>query len=90
MRSIFSDYFFESMILLKHSFCWDWIDVLYFVTNQRANRKECSTLHTVCNTRFDSRSINHANHVVCELDKGIERRLDPKNNQLEQYRSENL
>ena len=40
---MFSDYFFESMILLKHSFCWDWIDVLYFVTNQRANRKECST-----------------------------------------------
>jgi len=39
---MFSDYFFESMILLKHSFCWDWIDVLYFVTNQRANRKELS------------------------------------------------
>ena len=39
---IFSDYFFESMILLKHSFCWDWMDVLYFVTNQRANRKERS------------------------------------------------
>ena len=71
------------MILLKHSFCWDWIDVLYFVTNQRANRKECSTLHTVCNIWFDSRCMSHANNVVRELEKGIERRLDPKNNQLE-------
>lgn len=38
----FSDYFFESMILLKHTFCWDWIDVLYFVTNQRVDHKELS------------------------------------------------
>ena len=38
----FSDYFFESMILLKQTFCWDWIDVLYFVTNQRADHKELS------------------------------------------------
>ena len=36
----FSDYFFESMILLKMAFCWDWKDVLYFVTNQRAEREE--------------------------------------------------
>ena len=30
------------MILLKQTFCWDWIDVLYFVTNQRADHKELS------------------------------------------------
>ena len=30
------------MILLKHTFCWDWIDVLYFVTNQRVDHKELS------------------------------------------------
>ena len=30
------------MILLKHAFCWEWIDVLYFVTNQRADHKELS------------------------------------------------
>ena len=30
------------MILLKHTFCWDWIDVLYFVTNQRADHKKLS------------------------------------------------
>ena len=41
-RCYFSDYFFESMILLKHAFCWEWIDVLYFVTNQRADHKELS------------------------------------------------
>jgi len=28
------------MILLKEEFCWEWKDVLYFVTNQRAERKE--------------------------------------------------
>merc|ERR1711990_1092145 len=39
---LISDYFFESMILLKHTFCWDWIDVLYFVTNQRKYHKEMS------------------------------------------------
>merc|ERR1711990_236781 len=39
---LISDYFFESMILLKQTFCWDWIDVLYFVTTQRADHKELS------------------------------------------------
>merc|ERR1712193_403284 len=33
-----SDYFFESMILLKIELCWEWTDVLYFVTNQRQER----------------------------------------------------
>ena len=28
------------MILLKETFCWEWTDVLYFVTNQRVERKE--------------------------------------------------
>ena len=38
----FSDHYFESMILLKYEFGWEWEDVLYFVTNQRSNPKELS------------------------------------------------
>ena len=41
---LFSDYYFESMILLKYEFCWEWSDVVYFVTNQRANPKVCCTV----------------------------------------------
>ena len=40
LQNFFSDYFFESMILLKHEFGWEWEDVLYFVTNQRSNPKQ--------------------------------------------------
>ena len=41
-----SDYFFESMILLKNELCWEWTDVLYFVTNQRQNRVELNQVLT--------------------------------------------
>ena len=34
------------MILLKQTFCWDWVDVLYFVTNQRVDHKVRNTLRT--------------------------------------------
>ena len=40
INKIFSDHYFESMILLKYEFGWEWEDVLYFVTNQRSNPKE--------------------------------------------------
>ncbi|CBY30723.1 unnamed protein product [Oikopleura dioica] len=39
---ILSDFFKESMILLRKELCWDWDDVLFFVTNQRSEKKELS------------------------------------------------
>ena len=42
VSNIFSDHYFESMILLKYEFGWEWEDVLFFVTNQRSNPKELS------------------------------------------------
>ena len=40
---LISDYFFESMILLKHELSWEWIDVVYLVTNQRQDRVQLSS-----------------------------------------------
>ena len=49
---LFSDYYYESIILLKYEFCWEWSDVVYFVTNQRANPKVCyppyDMVHILC------------------------------------------
>ena len=42
ISNYFSDHYFESMILLKYEFGWEWEDVLYFVTNQRSNPEELS------------------------------------------------
>ena len=42
IKIIFSDYFFQSMILLKYEFGWDFEDVVYFATNERADRKDLS------------------------------------------------
>ena len=42
ISNILSDHYFESMILLKYEFGWEWEDVLFFVTNQRSNPKELS------------------------------------------------
>ena len=39
---LISDYFFESMILLKHELCWEWADVVYLVTNQREDPVQLS------------------------------------------------
>ena len=39
---ILSDFFKESMILLRKELCWEWDDVLFFVTNQRSEKKEVS------------------------------------------------
>ena len=35
-----SDYFVESMVLLKHAFCWNWEDVAFFASNARASNSE--------------------------------------------------
>jgi len=40
---LLSDFFKESMILLKKELCWEWDDVLFFVTNERSERKELSS-----------------------------------------------
>jgi len=39
---LISDYFLESMVLLRKELCWQWDDVLFFVTNARA--KSTSTI----------------------------------------------
>ena len=39
---ILSDYFKESMILLRNELCWEWEDVLFFVTNERSEKKPIS------------------------------------------------
>jgi hypothetical protein len=40
---ILSDFFKESMVLLRKELCWEWDDVLFFVTNQRSQKKEVSS-----------------------------------------------
>ena len=40
---VLSDFFKESMILLRKELCWEWDDVLFFVTNQRSEKKEISS-----------------------------------------------
>ena len=40
---VLSDFFKESMILLRKELCWEWDDVLFFVTNQRSEKKELSS-----------------------------------------------
>ena len=40
---LLSDYFKESMVLLRKELCWEWDDVLFFVTNQRSERKKLSS-----------------------------------------------
>ncbi|CAG5079261.1 Oidioi.mRNA.OKI2018_I69.PAR.g9210.t1.cds [Oikopleura dioica] len=39
---VLSDYFKESMILLRNELCWEWEDVLFFVTNERSEKKPIS------------------------------------------------
>merc|ERR1711892_69444 len=39
---LISDYFFESMILLKTELCWKWVDVVFLITNQRQERTPLS------------------------------------------------
>ena len=39
---ILSDYFKESMVLLRKELCWEWEDVLFFVTNERSEKKPIS------------------------------------------------
>ena len=71
----FSDYFFESMILLKNELCWEWTDVLYFVTNQRQNRVE---LNSVLTDR-----ILKWNSIDAEIFKKANETFWQKYNQLE-------
>ena len=40
---LLADFFKESMILVRKELCWDWEDVLFFVTNQRSERTELSS-----------------------------------------------
>jgi hypothetical protein len=40
---VLSDFFKESMVLLRKELCWEWDDVLFFVTNQRSEKKELSS-----------------------------------------------
>ena len=40
---LLADYFKESMILLRKELCWEWEDVLFFVTNQRSERTQLSS-----------------------------------------------
>ena len=35
-----SDYFAESIVLLKHALCWNWEDVAFFVANARAHKDQ--------------------------------------------------
>ncbi|CBY30508.1 unnamed protein product [Oikopleura dioica] len=39
---LITDYFPESMVLLKNELCWEWDDVVFFVTNQRSEKAPLS------------------------------------------------
>ena len=65
-----SDYFLESMVLLRWKFCWDWDDVLFFVTNARPNPKKLSETTKSNRERwnsFDSKIFEHFNRTFWNL-----------------------
>lgn len=61
---IISDYFLESMVLLRKTFCWEWEDVFFFVTNARSDRlvQSKQTEDGIKSwNNFDNRIFNHFN-----------------------------
>ena len=63
------------MILLRKELCWEWEDVLYFVTNARADRKELdpATIRSMENwNKFDFMIYDHFNKTLWEKIRNYE------------------
>ena len=63
------------MVLLRSLFCWDWEDVLFFVTNARASRRELSAdLEENIKkwNKFDSAIFDHFNQTFWTKVKNLE------------------
>ncbi|CAG5103576.1 Oidioi.mRNA.OKI2018_I69.chr1.g834.t1.cds [Oikopleura dioica] len=58
---LLTDYFKESMVLLKKELCWEWEDVLFFVTNERSEKQKLSP-----ELESKMRSWNHLDNAIYE------------------------
>lgn len=70
-----SDYFSESIVLLKHALCWNWEDVAFFVSNARAHKEvpdeELSRKIEEWN-HFDFKLFNHFNDTLWQKIQKLE------------------
>jgi len=70
-----SDYFLESIVLLKHALCWNWEDVAFFVSNARAHKEvpdeELARKIEEWN-HFDFKLFNHFNDTLWQKIQKLE------------------
>jgi len=77
-----SDYFLESIVLLKHELCWNWEDVAFFVSNARAHKElpneELSRKIEEWN-HFDFKLFSHFNRTLWEKIQKLKTFKEDKN-----------
>ena len=56
------------MILLKYEFCWEWSDVVYFVTNQRAKPQVCYTPYDMVSKSYGPYDIVNNFVFICNAE----------------------